>query len=106
MEDCLSSRYHSGRVSINTLTLPPSFKKKIIDTFGDAGETWLENLPTLIAESEKRLENHMVEHIKKVIMMFGKGFAFIGNQYRIEAKGNEYFIDMLFFNRILHSKRT
>lgn len=52
---------------------------------------------------EKHIENHMLEHIKKVIMMLGKGFAFIGNQYRIEAKGNEYFIDMLFFNRLLHS---
>lgn len=52
---------------------------------------------------EKHIENHMVEHIKKVIMMLGKGFAFIGNQYRIEAGGNEYFIDMLFFNRILKS---
>ena len=52
---------------------------------------------------ERHIENHMVEHIKKVIMMLGKGFAFIGNQYRIEAGGNEYFIDMLFFNRILKS---
>ncbi len=39
---------------MNKLTLPPSFKKKIIGTFGDTGETWLENLPELIAESEKR----------------------------------------------------
>lgn len=52
---------------------------------------------------ERHIENHMVEHIKNVIMMLGKGFSFIGNQYRIEAKGNEYFIDLLFFNRILKS---
>src|SRR3990167_8404603 len=52
---------------------------------------------------EKNIENHMIQHIKKVVMMLGKGFAFIGNQYRIEAGGNEYFIDMLFFNRILKS---
>lgn len=52
---------------------------------------------------ERNIENHMIQHIKKVVMMLGKGFAFIGNQYRIEAGGNEYFIDMLFFNRILRS---
>lgn len=52
---------------------------------------------------EKNIENHMVEHIKKAIMMLGKGFAFIGNQYRISAQGHEYFIDMLFFNRIIKS---
>jgi predicted nuclease of restriction endonuclease-like (RecB) superfamily len=52
---------------------------------------------------EKHIETHMIEHIKKTIMMLGKGFSFIGNQYRIEVKDNEYFIDLLFFNRILHS---
>jgi predicted nuclease of restriction endonuclease-like (RecB) superfamily len=52
---------------------------------------------------EKHIENHMVQHIKKTIMMLGKGFTFIGNQYRLEVKGNEYFIDLLFFNRILRT---
>jgi predicted nuclease of restriction endonuclease-like (RecB) superfamily len=52
---------------------------------------------------EKQIENEMVHRIKEVIMMLGKGFAFIGNQYRISAQENEYFIDLLFFNRILQS---
>ena len=33
----------------------------------------------------------------------GKGFSFIGNQYRLEYNGKEYFIDMLFFHRGLRS---
>jgi predicted nuclease of restriction endonuclease-like (RecB) superfamily len=52
---------------------------------------------------EKQIENEMVSRIKEVIMMLGKGFAFIGNQYRIVAGNNEYFIDLLFMNRILKS---
>jgi predicted nuclease of restriction endonuclease-like (RecB) superfamily len=52
---------------------------------------------------EKQIENEMVSRIKEVIMMLGKGFAFIGNQYRIAAEENEYFIDLLFFNRIIRS---
>ena len=52
---------------------------------------------------EKQIENEMIGRIKEVIMMLGKGFTFIGNQYRIVAKGNEYFIDLLFFNRIIRS---
>lgn len=36
-------------------------------------------------------------------MMLGKGFSFIGNQYRIVTKESEYYIDLLFFNRILRS---
>jgi len=45
----------------------------------------------------------MVSRIKEVIMMLGKGFVFIGNQCRIVVKDNEYFIDLLFFNRIIRS---
>ena len=52
---------------------------------------------------EKQIETEMVSRIKEVIMMLGKGFAFIGNQYRIVAQDNEYFIDLLFFNRIIRS---
>lgn len=52
---------------------------------------------------EKQIENEMVSRIKEVIMMLGRGFAFIGNQYRIVAGNNEYFIDLLFMNRILQS---
>jgi len=52
---------------------------------------------------EKQIENEMVSRIKEVIMMLGKGFAFIGNQYRIVAGKNEYFIDLLFTNRMLQA---
>ncbi len=52
---------------------------------------------------EKQIETEMVSRIKEVIMMLGKGFAFIGNQYRIVAKENEYYIDLLFFNRIIRA---
>ena len=31
----------------------------------------------------------------------GKGFCLIGNQYRLEVDGDEFFIDLLFFNRYL-----
>jgi len=52
---------------------------------------------------EAEIENKMVNKIKTVMLEFGYGFAFIGNQYRIAAKGNEYFVDLLFYNRRLKS---
>lgn len=48
---------------------------------------------------ESMIENRMVARIKNVILELGYGFSFIGNQYRIVANGNEYFIDLLFYNR-------
>ncbi len=63
------------------------------------------SLPFIGSQSliEKQIESEMVSRIKDVIMMLGKGFSFIGNQYRIVVDGNEYFIDLLFFNRITRS---
>ena len=36
-------------------------------------------------------------------MELGKGFSFIGNQYRLTLNDKEYFVDMLFFNRCTKS---
>lgn len=50
---------------------------------------------------ERRLENLLVENIKKLILEMGYGFCFIGNQYRVSLGNKEYFIDLLFYHRIL-----
>lgn len=52
---------------------------------------------------EAELESRMVSKIKDVMLELGYGFAFIGNQYRIVANNNEYFIDLLFSNRRLNA---
>lgn len=36
-------------------------------------------------------------------MELGRGFTFMGNQYRLEYNNKEYFVDMLFFHRGLRS---
>ena len=48
---------------------------------------------------ERELEKKLIEKIKHFILELGAGFSFIGNQYRLELEGDEYFIDLLFFNR-------
>ena len=47
---------------------------------------------------EKELESAMLGKIKDVLMELGKGFAFVGNQYKISTKHNDYYIDMLFYH--------
>lgn len=55
------------------------------------------------AEDEKLLENEIVNSIKQFIMSLGNDFAFIGNQYRLIVDEEEFFIDLLFFNRKLQA---
>lgn len=48
---------------------------------------------------EREISDQIVRNIKKFIMTLGSDFSFIGQEYRIVVEGNEYFIDLLFFNR-------
>lgn len=50
---------------------------------------------------ERALERKLVEKVKHFMLELGKGFSFIGNQYRLTLNDNEYFVDLLFYNRIL-----
>ncbi|MBO9593199.1 MAG: DUF1016 family protein [Niabella sp.] len=52
---------------------------------------------------EREFENEVVRNIRKFILSIGSDFAFIGNQYRLVVEQEEYFIDLLFFNRKLQS---
>lgn len=52
---------------------------------------------------ELHLEKRLVEKIKSFVLELGKGFSFIGNQYRLEYNNKEYFVDMLFFHRGLRA---
>lgn len=51
--------------------------------------------------TERQLENSMVEKVKRLMMELGYGFCFIGNQYPITLGEKEYFIDLLFYHRIV-----
>ena len=53
--------------------------------------------------NERDLEKELINNITKFILELGKGFAFIGNQYKLEIPNHEYYPDLLFYNYILHS---
>ncbi|HRK26384.1 MAG TPA: PDDEXK nuclease domain-containing protein [Chitinophagales bacterium] len=53
------------------------------------------------AVRETELEQRLIEKIKQFVLELGKGFTFIGNQYRLEYNQKEYFIDILLYHRAL-----
>ncbi len=40
----------------------------------------------------------MIKRIKDVLVELGKGFSFVGNQYKISTDNNDYYIDLLFYH--------
>lgn len=51
------------------------------------------------SHSEKDLQQGIVANLKNFVLEFGKDFAFIGQEYRLQVGNNDYFIDLLFFHR-------
>jgi predicted nuclease of restriction endonuclease-like (RecB) superfamily len=51
---------------------------------------------------EKSIEDGLSRHITEFLLELGKGFAFLGRQYRIEISETDYYLDMLFYHVDLH----
>lgn len=51
---------------------------------------------------ERELEDQLSTHMTQFLMELGKGFAFVGRQYRLEVGGDEFYVDLLFYHLHLH----
>lgn len=58
-----------------------------------------ENKPML----ESDLEKALVMQIEKFLLELGRGFMFVGTQQRITLNNTHYYVDMVFYNKILHA---
>lgn len=50
---------------------------------------------------EKDLEAKLVRHIEDFLLELGRGFMFVGTQQRITINNTHYYVDMVFYNKIL-----
>lgn len=51
--------------------------------------------------SENHLETVLCNHLQQFLLELGKGFTFVGRQYRITLNNNHYRVDLVFYHRIL-----
>ena len=58
-----------------------------------------ENKPML----ESDLEKALVNQIEKFLLELGRGFMFVGTQQRITLNNTHYYVDMVFYNKILRA---
>jgi predicted nuclease of restriction endonuclease-like (RecB) superfamily len=47
---------------------------------------------------EKELETELVTNITKFLLELGKGFAYVGRQYKVTVGGNQFYFDLLFYH--------
>ena len=76
--------------------LPPNDSDLVNNTFKDP---YIFDFITLHQNyKEKELEEALLDKIRDVLLELGKGFSFVGNQYKISVDGNDYYIDLLFYH--------
>lgn len=50
---------------------------------------------------ESELEAKLIDNLEQFLLELGKGFAFVGRQYRITLSNRHFFVDLVFYHRIL-----
>jgi predicted nuclease of restriction endonuclease-like (RecB) superfamily len=65
------------------------FRDKYIFEFLDLPENF----------SEKDLRKSLVKNLKEFILELGKGFTFVGEEYRLQVATKDFFVDLLFYHR-------
>jgi predicted nuclease of restriction endonuclease-like (RecB) superfamily len=58
-------------------------------------------IPDSVTFTEGELESKLIQNLQNFLLELGKGFAFIGRQYRISLGGRHFFVDLVFYHRIL-----
>lgn len=101
--------HHQSALSNNFLkTLPASeqafhavnaFKDEYLLDFINVEELGIRDKEDI---DERVVENAVVHNVKNFILTFGRDFAFVRNQYHLDAFGEDQYIDLLFFNRQLN----
>ena len=75
--------------------VPQNVRSSILDTYV------LEFLDLPEQYSERNFRKAIIENLKQFILEFGKDFTFIGEEYRVQVGGKDFYIDLLFYNRAL-----
>lgn len=47
---------------------------------------------------EREIEKGLIQHMEKFLLELGAGFAFVGRQYHLDIAGQDFYIDLLFYN--------
>jgi len=58
-------------------------------------------IPEAYRMTESKLEQRIIDNLQTFLLELGKGFSFVGRQYRITLDNDHYYVDLVFYHRIL-----
>ena len=71
------------------------------DLFKDPYVLEFTGLPERAEYTENELEQKLIDHLQQFLLELGKGFTFVGRQVRFTFEEDSFFVDMVFYNRLL-----
>jgi predicted nuclease of restriction endonuclease-like (RecB) superfamily len=99
LERQMDSAYYERYLLSKNKLLPDAVSADVRNSILDTYVLEFLNLPEQY--SERNLKKAIIENLKQFIMEFGRDFTFIGEEYRVQVGGQDFYIDLLFYNRAL-----
>ena len=99
LERQMDSAYYERYMLSNQKPLPNLVTKDVRSSILDSYVLEFLDLPK--DYSERNLRKAIIANLKDFILEFGRDFSFIGEEYRIQVGGQDFYIDLLFYNRAL-----
>jgi predicted nuclease of restriction endonuclease-like (RecB) superfamily len=59
------------------------------------------NLSQPASATEGEIESSLIENLQQFLLELGKGFSFVGRQFRISTETDHFYIDLVFYNYLL-----
>lgn len=101
LERNINSFYYNRIISNQNSVQPNDDKLNINDYIKDPYVFEFLNLPEPDRISEKDLETSLISNLQNFLMELGKGFSFVGRQFRVSTETEHFNIDLVFYNYIL-----
>lgn len=92
-----------NKEAIKELALQGQIIEKPEDMIKDPYILEFTGLPELPQYSESDLEQKLIDNLQKFLLELGKGFTFVGRQVRLTFDEEHFYVDLVFYNRLLRA---
>ena len=102
-ERLLLSRGDANKEQVLSLALKGNEISQPSDIIRDPYVFEFLGLPEDKPMMESDLERALVQQIEKFLLELGRGFMFVGTQQRVTVNNTHYYVDMVFYNKVLRA---
>ena len=104
LERNIQSGYYNRILSTQKSKLPIKKKSKKLtseDFIKDPYVLEFLDLPENTIQKETNIETAIINHLQDFLLEMGRGFCFVGRQFRISSETSHFYIDLVFYNYLL-----